>query len=53
MVVDFSKEKRNFPLLVVDNTEVERVNSARILAVMIQNNMNWCEHVTNIKLLRK
>ena len=25
MVVDFSKEKRNFPLLVVDNIEVERV----------------------------
>ena len=26
MVVDFSKGKRNFPLLVIDNIEVERVN---------------------------
>ena len=48
MVVDFSKGKRNFPLLVIDNIEVERVNSARTLGVTIQNNMNWCEHVTKI-----
>ena len=48
MVVDFSKEKRNFPLLVIDNIEVERGNSAQILGVMIQNNMNWCEHITKI-----
>ena len=51
MVVNFSKGKRNFPLLVIDNIEVERVNSARILVVMIQNNINWCEHVT--KILKK
>ena len=48
MVVDFSKGKRNFPSLVIDNIEVERINSARILGVMIQNNMNWCEHVARI-----
>ena len=48
MVFDFSKEKRNFPLLQIDNIEVERVNSAEILGVMIQNNMNWWEHVTKI-----
>ena len=41
MVFDFSKKKRNFPLLQIDNIEVERVNSAEILGVMIQNNMNW------------
>ena len=35
-------------MLVIDNIEVERDNSARILGVMIQNNMNWCEHVTKI-----
>ena len=35
-------------MLVVDNIEVERVNSARILGVMIQNNMNLCAHVTKI-----
>ena len=51
MVVNFSKGKRNFPLLVIDNIEVERVNSARILVVVIQNNINWCEHVT--KILKK
>ena len=43
MVFDFSKEKRNFPLLQIDNIEVERVNSATI-----QNNMNWWVHVTKI-----
>ena len=48
MVVDISKGKRNFPLLVIDNIEVERANSARIPGVMIQNNINWCEHVTKI-----
>ena len=48
MVVDFSKGKRIFPLLVIDNIEVERVNSARILSFMIQNNMNWCKHATKI-----
>ena len=48
MVFDFSKEKRNFPLLQIDNIEVERVNSAEILGVMIQNNFNWWEHVTKI-----
>ena len=47
-VVDFSKRRRNFPLLVIDNIEIERANSARILGIMIQNNMNWCEHVTKI-----
>ena len=49
MVFDFSKEKRNFPLLQIDNIEVKCVNSAEILGVMIQNNMNWWEHVTKIK----
>ena len=49
MVFDFSKKKRNFLLLQIDNIEVERVNSAEILGVMIQNNMNWLEHVTKIK----
>ena len=48
MVFDFSEEKRNFPSLQIDNTEVERVNSAEILGVTIQNNMNWWEHVTKI-----
>ena len=48
MVFDFSKENRNFPLLVIDNTEVECANSARTLGVMIQNYMNWWEHVTKI-----
>ena len=52
MVFDFSKEKRNFPFfrskLKIDNIEVERVNSAKILGVMIQNNMNWWKHVTKI-----
>ena len=34
MVFDFSKEKLNFSLLVIDNIEVERVNSARIQRVI-------------------
>ena len=45
MVFDFSKEKRNFPLLQIDNIEVERVNSAEILGVMIQVGVDhsWCD----------
>ena len=48
MVVDFSKEKRNFQLLLIDNIEVEliKAHSAQILGVMIQNSMNWEKHVT-------
>ena len=42
------RKKRNFPLLPIDNIEVERVNSAEILGVMIQNNLNWWEHFTKI-----
>ena len=53
MVFDFRKKKRNFPLLQIDNIEVERFNSAEILGVMIQNNMNWWQHVTKIKKARK
>ena len=51
MVFDFSKEKRNFPLLQIDNIEAERFNSAEIFGDMIQNNMNLWEHVT--KIVRK
>ena len=48
MVFDFSKEKRNFLLLQIDKIEVERVISAEIFKVTIQNNVNWWEHVTKI-----
>ena len=48
MVFDLSKAIQNFPLLQIDNIEVERVNSAEILGVTIQNNMNCWEHVTKI-----
>ena len=40
MVFDFSKEKRNFLLLQIDKIEVERVISAEIFKVTIQNNVN-------------
>jgi hypothetical protein len=45
IILDFGRVKRNFPPLLIDNTEVERVNSTRILGVTIQTNMNWNEHV--------
>ena len=48
MILDFGRVKRNFPPLLIDNTEVERVNSARIFGVTIQTNMNWNEHVNKI-----
>ena len=48
MILDFGRVKWNFPALLIENTEVERVNSAQILGVTIQTKMNWNEHVNKI-----
>ena len=35
MVLEFARIKRNFPPLLIDNIEIERVKSARIIGVTI------------------
>lgn len=48
MVIDFSKEKRNFSPLMINDVAVQRVKSASILGISLQDNMNWNDHVHQI-----
>ena len=48
MVIDFSKEKRNFTSLLINDVPVKRVESTRILRTTFQNNMNWNDHIHQI-----
>ena len=48
MVIDFSKEKRNFAPLLINDVPVERVKATRILGIILQDNMNWNDHVHQI-----
>jgi hypothetical protein len=45
MVIDFSKEKRNFTPLLINDVPVKRVESTRILRTTFQNNTNWNDHI--------
>ena len=47
-MIDFAKEKLAFSQLIVDGVVVERVKSARIVGLILQNNMKWKEHVSQI-----
>ena len=47
-LVDFAKKKHCFPPLTVDEVNIERVKSARILGLTVQDNMKWNEHIHNI-----
>ena len=48
LVIDFAKKKHCFPPLTVDEVNIERVKSARILGLTVQDNMKWHEHINNI-----
>ncbi len=48
LVIDFARKKYCFPPLTVDKVTIERVKSARILGLTIQDNMKWNEHVHEI-----
>jgi hypothetical protein len=48
LVIDFAKNKHCFPPLTVDEVNIERVKSARILGLTVQDNMKWNEHINNI-----
>ena len=47
-MIDFAKEKLAFSQLIVDGVVVERVKSARIVGLILQNNMKWKEHISQI-----
>ena len=55
MISDFSKEKREFPPVMIDNAPSWLyIKSVRILCVSLQDNLKWNEHVTQIvKKLKK
>jgi hypothetical protein len=48
LVIDFAKKKHCFPPLTVDEVNIERVKSARILGLTVQDNIKWNEHINNI-----
>ena len=48
LVIDFARKKYCFPPLTVDKVTTERVKSARILGLTVQDNMKWNEHVHDI-----
>ena len=48
MIIDFSKEKREFPPVLIDNVPVDRIKSVCIMGVSLQDNLKWNEHVTQI-----
>ena len=48
MIIDFAKDKQHFPPLIINGVAVERVSSTRVLGLIIQDNINWNEHVNNV-----
>ena len=47
-VIDCAKKKNCFPPLTVDEVNIERVKSSRILGLTVQDNMKWNDHINNI-----
>ena len=48
MIIDFAKDKQHFPPLIINGVAVERVSSIWVLGLIIQDNINWNEHVNNV-----
>ena len=48
LIIDFEKDKQEFPPLIINGVAVGRVSSARVLGLIVQDNMNWNEHVNNV-----
>ena len=48
MLIDMSTNKTNHPLLHINNVNIERVSSFKLLGVTIQDNLKWNEHVQQI-----
>ena len=48
LIIDFTKDRQPFLPLEIGGVLVERVKSARVLGLTIQDDMKWNEHVNNI-----
>ena len=48
LIIDFAKDKQDFSPLIINGIGVERVSSAQVLGLIVQDNMNWNEHVINV-----
>jgi hypothetical protein len=48
LVIDFAKKKHCFPPLTADEVSIERVKSARMFGLTVQDNMKWNDHINNI-----
>ena len=46
--ISFAKNKAQLTSIVVDNKELECVDSAKLLDVMIANNLTWNEHIDQV-----
>ena len=47
LIIDFAKDKECFPSLIINSVAVKRVLSARVLGLIVQDNMNSKEHVVD------
>ncbi len=52
LIIDFAKDKQEFPPLIINGVTVDRVSSAPVLGLIFQDHMNWNEHV-NTTLSKK
>jgi hypothetical protein len=48
LIIDFAKDKRSFQPLTVSGNPIKLVESEKILALVVQNNLKWNLHVDNI-----
>ncbi len=48
LVIDFARKKYCFLPLTVDKVTIDRVKSARILNLTVQDNMKWNQHIYDI-----
>ena len=48
ILIDFTKKKRDLPPLSINNTQIERVSSQKLLGIQISHDLSWKEHVNQI-----
>ena len=47
-IIDFARKDSKIDLININDSEIERVDTAKLLGITISNNLSWETHVTNI-----
>ena len=48
MIIDFASKDSKIDLININDSEIERVDTAKLLGITISNNLSWETHITNI-----